>query len=184
MYTHSRTVPVSSMFILKLKPYKLYAHRAFCQRVTSPMTSSPTYEVDLPTSNVSSLTQGHFYPYTHINYSSFFIQHRAKQTAKYVYPELNAIQLIPRSFIQCRAKRKGILDIGSQSDWHISVGDLTFDVGESTSYVGELTRWRNDRYSWRDTDAVNGREYSMKGFRKVNSHCVDLRPNVLKQESF
>ena len=25
-------------------------------------------------------------------------------------------------------------------------------------------------------DAVNGREYSMKGFRKVNSHCVDLRP--------
>ena len=25
-------------------------------------------------------------------------------------------------------------------------------------------------------DTVNGREYSMKGFRKVNSHCVDLRP--------
>ena len=25
-------------------------------------------------------------------------------------------------------------------------------------------------------DAVNGREYSMKGFRKVNSHCVDLWP--------
>ena len=26
-------------------------------------------------------------------------------------------------------------------------------------------------------DVVNGREYSMKGFRKVNSHyCVDLRP--------
>ena len=71
---------------------------------------------------VSSPTQGHFYPYTHINYSSFFIQHRAKQTAKYVYPELNAIQLIPRSFIHCQAKRKSIhLDIGSRSDWHISV---------------------------------------------------------------
>ena len=25
-------------------------------------------------------------------------------------------------------------------------------------------------------DAIDGREYSMKGFRKVNSHCVDLRP--------
>ena len=25
-------------------------------------------------------------------------------------------------------------------------------------------------------DAVNGHEYSMKGFRKVKSHCVDLRP--------
>ena len=101
---------------------------------------------------------------------------RAKQTTKYVYPELNAIQLlflvllstrhttyssffhlraiqlVPRSFIHCRAKRKSILDIGSRSDWHISVGELTFDVGESTSYVGELvvgelTRWRNDRYS-------------------------------------
>ena len=55
------------------------------------------------------------------------------------------IQLIPRSFIHCRAKRKSILDIGSRSDWHISVGGLTFDVGEST--VGEVTRWRNDRYS-------------------------------------
>ena len=99
MYTHSRTVPVSSMFILKLKPYKLYAHRSFCQRVTLPMTSSPTYEVDSATSNVSSPTQGHFYPYTHINYSLFFTHCRAKLAVKYVYPELNAIQLIPCSFI-------------------------------------------------------------------------------------
>ena len=119
-------------------------NRSFRQRV-----SSPTYEVDSVTSNVSSPTllnyriQGHFFPYTHINYSSFF------------HPR--AIQLIPRSFIHCRAKRKSILNIGSQSDWHISVGELTFDVGESTSsvgelvvgelVVGELTRWRNDRYS-------------------------------------
>ena len=29
---------------------------SFCQRVTSPTTSSPTYEVDSPTSNVSSPT--------------------------------------------------------------------------------------------------------------------------------
>ena len=68
----------------------------------------------------------------------------------FFYPR--AIQLIPRSFIHCRAKRKSVLDIGPRSDWHISVGELTFDVGESTSYVGELvvgelTRWRNDRYS-------------------------------------
>ena len=48
---------------------------------------------------VSSPTQGHFYPYTHINYSLFFTHCRAKQAAKYVYPELNAIQLIPCSFI-------------------------------------------------------------------------------------
>ena len=52
MYTHSRTVPVSSMFILKLKPYKLYANRSFRQRVTSPTTSSPTYEVDSPKSKL------------------------------------------------------------------------------------------------------------------------------------
>ena len=44
------------------------------------------------------------------------------------------------------------MDIGSQSDWHISVGELTFNVGESTSSVGELvigklTRWQNDRFS-------------------------------------
>ena len=77
-----------------------------------------------------------------------------------MYPELNAIQLIPRSFIHCRAKRKSILDIGSRSDWHISVGKLAFDVGESTSYVGELVvgevnRWRNDRYSWGTINDIN-----------------------------
>ena len=35
------------MFILKLKPYKLYANRSFRQRVTSP-----TYEVDSPKSKL------------------------------------------------------------------------------------------------------------------------------------
>ena len=59
-------------------------------------------------------------------------------------PTLHAIQLIPRSFIHCWAKRKSILDFGSRSNlvaykWHISVGELTFDIGESTSYVGETT---------------------------------------------
>ena len=44
------------------------------------------------------------------------------------------IQLIPRSFIHCRAKRKSILDNGSRRDWN----ELTFDVGELTLYVGEL----------------------------------------------
>ena len=44
------------------------------------------------------------------------------------------------------------MNIGFRSDWHKSVGELTFDVGESTSYVGELvvgevTRWQNDQYS-------------------------------------
>ena len=48
-------------------------NQSFRQRV-----SLPTYEVDSPTSNVSSPTplnysiQGHFCPYTRINYSSFF----------------------------------------------------------------------------------------------------------------
>ena len=56
----------------------LYGNWSFRQRVSSPTTSLPTSEVDSPTSNVSSPTplnysiQGHFYPYTHINYSSFF----------------------------------------------------------------------------------------------------------------
>ena len=74
--------------------------------VRSSYTSHKPYEVDSPTSNVSSptplnyRTQGYFCPYTHINYSSFFIIHcGAKQTAKYVKPELNAVQLILRSFI-------------------------------------------------------------------------------------
>ena len=42
----------------------------------------------------------------------FFIHCGAKQTAKYVDPELNAIQLIPRSFIHCRAKRKVFWTLG------------------------------------------------------------------------
>ena len=67
-----------------------------------------------------------------------FIHCRAKQAAKYGNPTLDAIRLIPRSFIYCRAKWKSILDVGSRSNWHISVGELTFGVGESTSYVGEL----------------------------------------------
>ena len=82
-----------------------------------------------------------------------------------MYPELNAIQLVPRSFIlapynlflvlssTAEPNEKSILDIGSQSGWDMSVGELTFDVGKSTSYVGELivgelTHWRNDRYSY------------------------------------
>ena len=125
-------------------------NRSFSRRV-----SSPTYEVDLPTSNVSSPTplnyriQGHFCPYTRISIiPRSFIHCEAKQTAKYVYPELNARQLFPRSFIHApynlfhpRAKRRSILDIESRSDWHISVGEQTFDVGELV--VCEVTRWRN-----------------------------------------
>ena len=55
-----------------------YGNRSFRQRVSSPTTTSPTYEVILPTSNVSSpkplnyRIQGHFCPCTHISYSSFF----------------------------------------------------------------------------------------------------------------
>ena len=102
-----------------------------------------------------------------------FIHCGAKQTTKYVYPKLNAIQRIPHSFIHasynvflvlssmrhttyssffhphaiqripcsfihCWAKRKSILDIGSRIDWHISVGELTFNISKSTSYVGKL----------------------------------------------
>ena len=36
--------------------YILIGNRSFRQRVSSPTTSSPTYEVDSPTSNVSSPT--------------------------------------------------------------------------------------------------------------------------------
>ena len=34
----------------------------------------------------------------------------------------------------------------------------------------------NELYWNCDTDTVNSHEYSMKGFRKVNGLCVDLRP--------
>ena len=130
----------------------LYGNRSFRQRV-----SSPTYEVDSPTSNFSSptplnyRTQGHFCPYTHFNYSSFFYPLRSQKTAKYVYPKLlktpyNLFLVLSSTrhttyssfFHHCRAKRKSILDIGPRSDWHISVGKLTFDVGVPTSHVGEL----------------------------------------------
>ena len=115
----------------------MYARRSFRQRVTSPTTTSPTYEVDSPTSNVISPTQGHFYPYTHINIPRSFIHCRAKQTAKHVYPELNAMQLIPRSFIHCQAKRKSILDIASRSDWRISFGER---------WQIDFIRWRTGRW--------------------------------------
>ena len=136
----------------------IHGNWSFRQRV-----SSPTYEVDSPTSkcqfanaakqqNTGPLLPLHAYqlflvllspaernkplnmctqnltPYNFF-YSSFF------------HPR--AIQLIPRSFIHCRAKRKSVLDIGFRSDWHISVGELTFDVGEST--FGELVvHWRTN----------------------------------------
>ena len=32
----------------------------------------------------------------------------------------NLFLVIPRSFVHCQAKRKSILDVGSQSNWHIS----------------------------------------------------------------
>ena len=64
--------------------------------------------------------RGHFYPYTHINYFSFFYPLSAKRNkplnmctqnltpynffySSFFHP--SAIQLIPRSFIHCRAKR-------------------------------------------------------------------------------
>ena len=58
----------------------IHGNRSFCQRVSSPTPLN--YRI-----------RGQFYPCTHINYSSFFYHCGAKQTAKYVYPELNAIQL-------------------------------------------------------------------------------------------
>ena len=42
--------------------------------------------------------------YTHISYSSFFYS-LPSQTSRLIYSTLNALQLIPRSFIHCRAKR-------------------------------------------------------------------------------
>ena len=86
--------------------------RSFRQRLSSPMTSSPTYEVDSPTWKVSSPARlnytiygATFCPYTHINYSSFF-HPLPNRTKKY---------------------------FGFRSNWHKSVGELTFHVGESTS---------------------------------------------------
>ena len=138
----------------------LVGNRSFRQRVSSPTTSSSTYEVDSPTSNVSSPTplnyriQGHFWAYTHINNNNllFLVLLSTAEPNKPLYPELNAIQLIPRSFIHCLAKRKSILDIGFWSEWHISVGELTFDVGETTSVVGErlqsLAKWLQPLAKW------------------------------------
>ena len=115
------------------------SNRSFHQRVSSPTTSLPTYEVSSPTP-LNYRIQGHFCAYTHINNNNllFLVLLSTAEPNKPLYPELNAIQLIPHSFIHCRAKRKSILDIGSQSDWHISVVELTFDVGKTTTVVGEL----------------------------------------------
>ena len=134
------------------------------------------YEVNSPTSNVSSPTllnyriQGHFLPLRAYKlflvllstaepnkalnmctqnltpYNLFLILLSTHHTTYSSFFHPRAIQLIPSSFIHCQAKRKSILDIGSRSDWHIRVGELTFDVGQSTSYVGklvvgEVTRW-------------------------------------------
>ena len=101
MYTHSRTVPVSSMFILKLKPYKLDANRSFRQRVTSPTTSSPTYEVDSPKSKLCQAT----FTLTRISIiPRSFIHCRAKQTTKYVYPELEFLSIIEKSRPNAKSK--------------------------------------------------------------------------------
>ena len=117
----------------------LYGNRSFRQR-----DSSPTYEVDSPTSNVSSptplnyRTQGHFCPYTHFNYSSFFYPLRSQKKplnmctqnltpyttySSFFHPR--AIQLIPCSFTTAEPNEKVF--------W-----TLTFDVGVPTSHVVEL----------------------------------------------
>ena len=70
------------------KTKEVSGNRSFCQRVSSPTTTSPMYEVVSPTSNVSLPTplnyriQGHFCPYMYINYSSFFNPLRS-QSKKY-----------------------------------------------------------------------------------------------------
>ena len=133
----------------------LYSNRSFRQRV-----SSPTYEVDSPTSNVSSPTplnyrrQGHFYPYTHFNYSSFFYplgsqkkplnmctQNLTPYTTYSSFFHPRAIQLIPRSFTTAEPNKKVFWTLGPEVTGiytNVSVGKLTFDVGVPTSHVGEL----------------------------------------------
>ena len=71
-------------------------------------------------------------------YGVFLILSSTRHTTYSLFFHPCAIQRIPRSFIHCRAKRKSILDIGSRIDWHISVGELTFNISKSTSYVGKL----------------------------------------------
>ena len=135
--------------LLSLFPY-FTGNRSFHQRVSSPtIRQRRTFAL----TRISSIPRS-------------FIHCGAKQTAKYVYPELNVIQLISPSFINARYNLFLVLSStaepnGSRSDWHISVGELTFDVGESTSHVGELvvgelTRWRNGETRTRGKKDPNG----------------------------
>ena len=125
-------------------------NRSFCQQVILPM-----YEVDSPSQmsifHYAAKLQntGPLFALTCISIiHCSFIHCWAKQAAKYENLILNATQLILRVFIHCRAKQKSILDAGSRSNLHISLGELTFDIGESTSYIGQLIRWQNEQNTY------------------------------------
>ena len=81
--------------------------------------------------------------FIHMPYNLFLVLSSTRHTTYSLFFHPHAIQLIPCSFIHCRAKRKSILDIRSRSDWHISIGELTFDIGESTSSRANwsLAKW-------------------------------------------
>ena len=83
----------------------------------------------------------------HINYSSFFIHCRAKQTAQYVYPELNAIQLIPRSFIHAPYNLFLVLSpLPSQTKKYF--GHWVLKWLAYKRWQTDIPRWRTDFIRW------------------------------------
>ena len=98
----------------------------------------------------------------------------------------HTIQLIPRSFIHCRAKRKSILEIGSRSDWRIFDGimdaDLFCNVLETT-LVPFIRNKLPDHRFMQDNDPKHMSRRAQAFFEKESINwwrtppdCPDLNP--------